>query len=128
MRTLCLRGTVFSGRGEGARFINLPWVKKQIREQLGFSPYRGTLNVRLTRESIRVKKLLTRVAGLKINPAAGYYAGKLFRARLMNLECALVIPQVPGYSEDVIELISPDDLKNKLCLEDGSTCEIKVMI
>jgi riboflavin kinase len=123
-----LKGTVFSGRGEGARFIDLPWVRKQIQEQLGFSPYVGTLNMRLTEESSRTKSFLTTAAGLKIMPASGYYAGKLFRARIMNLECAVIIPQVPGYSKNMIELVSSFNLKEKLHLVDGSTCEISVTI
>jgi CTP-dependent riboflavin kinase len=123
-----LKGTVFSGRGEGAKFISLQWVRKQIREQLGFSPYAGTLNLRLVEESRKTKTLLTRAAGLKIVPASGFYPGKLFRARVMNVECAVIIPQVPGYSKNVIELVSSVSLKDKLDLVDGSTCEVSVTI
>jgi riboflavin kinase len=123
-----LEGTVFSGRGDGAEFINLPWVRKQILEQLGFSPYSGTLNVRLTEESSRTKRFLTKAPGLRITPASGYYSGKLFRARIMNVECAIIIPQVPGYSEDIVELVSSANLKEKLRLADRSTCEVEVMI
>jgi riboflavin kinase len=128
LRTLCLKGTVFSGRGEGAKFINLPWVRRQIQEQLGFFPYPGTLNMRLTEESIRTKTFLTKAAGLKIIPSPGYYSGKLFRARIMNVECAVIIPQVPGYSKNTIELVSSASLKEKLDLVDGSICEVSVMI
>jgi riboflavin kinase len=119
---------VFSGKGEGAKFIGLPWVRKQIQEQLGFSPYIGTLNVRLAEESSRTKALLTKALGLKIMPAPGYYPGKLFRARVMNIECGVIIPQVPGYSTNVIELVSSVSLKDKLHLVDGSACEVSVTI
>jgi riboflavin kinase len=119
---------VFSGRGEGAKFINLPWVREQILKQLGFSSYSGTLNMLLTEESSRTKRFLTKAAGLRIVPAPGYYAGKLFKARIMNVECAVIIPQVPGYSEDIIELASSVNLKERLHLVDGSACEVMVMI
>ena len=33
---LLVKGKVFSGSGEGARFIEIPWVKKQIAEKLLF--------------------------------------------------------------------------------------------
>jgi riboflavin kinase len=119
---------VFSGRGEGAKFISLQWARKQIQEQLSFSPYPGTLNVRLTEESIKTKRFLAKAAGLKIIPASGYYPGKLFRAKVMNLECAVIIPQIPGYSEEIIELVSSANLKEKLHLTDGSRCEVCVTI
>ena len=123
-----MKGTVFSGRGEGARFINLTWARKRIQEQLGFSPYPGTLNIRLTEESIKTIRLLAKAAGLEIMPAPGYYPGKLFRASVMNLECAVIIPQVPGYSEKIIELVSSISLREELHLVDGSTCEVNVTI
>ncbi|MEM4238834.1 MAG: DUF120 domain-containing protein, partial [Nitrososphaerota archaeon] len=42
-----LEGRVFSGMGEGAYYISLPWYRDQIRKKLGFDPYPGTLNVNL---------------------------------------------------------------------------------
>ena len=44
---IVFKGSVFSGNGEGRKFIELPWVKRQIQEKLGFTPYLGTLNIRL---------------------------------------------------------------------------------
>jgi riboflavin kinase len=128
VRTLCLKGAVFSGKGEGQKFINLPWVRKQIQEQLGFIPYPGTLNIRLTEDSSRRKGFLMKAAGLKIMPTSGYYAGKLFRASIINVECAVIIPQAPDYSKNIIELVSSVNLKEKLHLVDGSTCEVSVTI
>jgi CTP-dependent riboflavin kinase len=84
--------------------------------------------MRLTEEGSRKKRALTKAAGLKIAPAQGYYPGKLFMASIMNVECAIVIPQVPSYSKDVVELVSSVSLKEKLHLVDGSTCIVKVTI
>jgi CTP-dependent riboflavin kinase len=53
-----LSGTVFSSRGAGKNFLELPWVKQQITENLGFAPYPGTLNVKLSEESAKRRKLL----------------------------------------------------------------------
>jgi len=71
---------------------------------------------------------LAKAAGLKLTPARGYCPGKLFRARVMNIECAIVMPQVPGYSENTIELVSSVSLKEKLHLVDGSACEVSVTV
>lgn len=122
-----MRGSVFSGKGGGGRFVDLAWVKEQVEKKLGFSPYPGTLNIRLTVESARMKEALVRAPGVEIVPAAGYCSGKLFTASLMGLGCAVVIPEVPGYPEDVLEVISSENLRKRLNLVDGSPCEIQVM-
>ena len=58
MKRIKLDGKVFSGRGEGKKFIELPWVKRQIIKKLGFKPYLGTLDVKLTEKSAKKRKIL----------------------------------------------------------------------
>jgi len=122
-----LTGKVFSGKGSGARFVNLPWARKQMEGKLGFSIYSGTLNIRLTSESANVKRTLEKVRGIEIVPAPGYYPGKLFKASLMGLGCAVVIPEVPGYPENVLEVISSVNLRDKFNLVDDTICDVEVM-
>jgi CTP-dependent riboflavin kinase len=69
-----------------------------------------------------------KAAGIEILPAPGYYRGKLFKANLKNLRCAVVIPEVPSYPEDVVEVISSTNLRERLHLVDGSLCEVEVTI
>ena len=127
LETLVLKGRIFPGKSEGAKFIRLRWVQRQIKEKLGFLPYRGTLNIRLTEESIGRKKALTRTNGLEILPATGYCGGKLFRAHLGNVECAVVFPEIADYPEDVIEVIASVNLRRKLGLADGDFIKVDVM-
>jgi riboflavin kinase len=126
VKTLCLKGRVFSGKGEGAEFINLSWASKQIEEKLGFTPYSGTLNIRLDRKSTKMKKALMKATGAEILPALGYCRGRIFEASIMKVKCAVVIPEVPGYPEDVVEVISSTNLRERLHLADGSRVEVKV--
>jgi riboflavin kinase len=127
LKTLCLRGKVFSGKGEGAKFMKLSWVKKQIEEKLGFVPYPGTLDVRITIESVELKRALAE-GGVDILPAAGFHRGKCCRASFRTeLMCALVVPEVAGYPENVIEIIGPENLREKFHLSDGDPVEVKVM-
>ena len=129
MKTLCIKGIIFSGKGEGARFIELPWVKRQIVEKLGFTPYRGTLNIELTKEEIENRALLEKAQTIVISPVKGFSRGKCFKANLMDkLECAIVIPEIPNYPENVIEVISPTNLREKLQLRDGDSVEVKILI
>jgi riboflavin kinase len=127
MKTLCLKGKVFSGTGEGAKFMKLPWVEKQIREKLGFAPYPGTLDVSITEESVELKKTLAEDEGVDIVPAPSFYRGKCYRASFKaEVKCALIVPEVAGYPENVIEIISQENLRKKFHLSDGDTVEVKV--
>jgi riboflavin kinase len=128
LETLVLKGRVFTGKSEGAEFIRLRWVQRQTEEKLGFLPYPGTLNIRLTKEGIGRKKALTRTDGLEISPATGYCGGKLFRAHLGNVECAVVVPEIADYPEDVVEVIASVDLREKLGLADGDFVKVEVML
>jgi riboflavin kinase len=74
---ITFEGTVFSGKGEGKKFISLPWVKRQIEEKLGFTPYAGTLNIRLTAESANRKELLEKAKKFEILPEEGFCKGSL---------------------------------------------------
>ena len=46
--SVTLEGTVFKGLGEGAYYIGKEHYRKQFVEKLGFEPYPGTLNLKLT--------------------------------------------------------------------------------
>jgi len=123
---IIFNGRVFSGTGNGKKFIDLPWVKRQIEEKIGFSPYSGTLNIYLTKEAIKKKILLENVKEIEITPELGYYPGKLFRAYIIYLECAVVIPKVPTYPSNVLEVIAPVYLRRELKLVDDSLVTVTV--
>ena len=128
-KRLRLRGTVVSGSGEGAKFVGLSWVKKQITEKLGFNPYPGTLNIRLSEESAEIKRLLDKAKSIEISSIANFCRGKCYRASLKNhVKCAIVIPDVPNYPEDVLEIVAPVNLREKLQLKDGDHIEIEVTL
>ncbi len=129
MKTLCIKGIVFSGKGEGAKFIELPWVKKQITEKLGFTPYRGTLNIELTKEEFEKRASLEKAQAIEISPVKGFDRGRCFKANLMDkLECAIVIPEIPDYPENVIEVIAATNVREKLQLRDGDSVEVKILM
>ncbi|MGB9675729.1 MAG: DUF120 domain-containing protein [Candidatus Bathyarchaeales archaeon] len=128
INTIQVRGKVFSGSGEGAKFVSLPWVKRQITEKLGFTPYNGTLNIRLDKESVVLKRRVMKKANaIKIIPQEGFCQGKLFKAVFMDeLECAVVIPEVEGYPEDMIEIVAKVNLREKFQLKDDDTVKVKI--
>lgn len=129
MEILCIEGKVFSGKGEGAKFVNLPWVRKQIVEKLGFEPFPGTLNVRLAKDYTNIKKSLKRAKPIEISPRKNFCRGLCFEAILLdNLKCAVVIPEVAGYPRDIIEILAPINLREKFQLKDGDSVRVKIII
>ncbi len=121
-------GTVFSGNGEGRRFVGLPWVKRQIKEKLGFTPYAGTLNIRLSEENMLRKKLLEKAEKFEIHPEKGYCTGFLIEAEIDRLGCGIVLPQVRGYPPDVLEVVAACNLRDRLGLSDGNTVSVDVTV
>ena len=128
MPQVTFKGTVFSSNGEGRKFISLPWVKRQIQEKLGFTPYSGTLNIRLTKESVQQKKLLEKAEKFEISPEKGYCTGTLIEAQMEGLKCGIVLPQVPNYPQDVLEVIAAWNLRERFEIEDGSKVCIAVKV
>ncbi|MEM3699284.1 MAG: DUF120 domain-containing protein [Candidatus Bathyarchaeia archaeon] len=123
-------GKIFSGSGEAAKFISLPWVKEQIAEKLCFTPYNGTLNIRLDENSVALKRhILNNAKAIKILPSEGFCQGTLLKAVFMGkMECAIVVPEVDGYPEDVVEIIAPINLRKRFQLKDGDKVKVKILL
>ncbi|MEJ5327690.1 MAG: DUF120 domain-containing protein [Candidatus Bathyarchaeia archaeon] len=128
MKRIELSGRVFCRRGEGRKFLELSWVKSQMKQKAGFTPYAGTLNLRLSHEGVKRRELLEEKCAMKILPAEGYCSGKLFKAFIGSVECAVVIPEVPGYPSDILEIIAPVNLREALKLKDGDEITVTVLI
>ncbi|MEM2337816.1 MAG: DUF120 domain-containing protein [Candidatus Bathyarchaeia archaeon] len=128
-KIVCVKGKVVSGIGKGAKFIELPWVRRQINEKLGFTPYAGTLNIMLNEEYINARKIIEKATPIIIVPEPEYCRGKCFRAFIMNsAEGAVIIPEVEDYPENILEVIASVNLRNKFKLEDGDLVKVSVIL
>lgn len=123
---MTLTGAVFSGGGEGRKYLEMSWVNQQIKQKLGFAPYPGTLNVMLSKESTQRRELLEKTPPIKICPTEGYCTGALFKAFIDTFQCAIIVPDVPRYQKAVLEVIAPHNLREALQLEDGSKVTVTV--
>ena len=102
-------------------------MKAQVEKGVGFTPASGTLNVRLTPKSIKLRSQLSNSSGIEIVPVQGYCRGTMFKARLENLECAVIFPDVLDYPEDIVEIVAAENLRKRLGLIDGSKVRITVV-
>jgi riboflavin kinase len=117
-------GTIYTGQGCGKFFIDIPWVIQQINELIGFTPYLGTLNLRLTPESAEQRTRLTPQNGMLVEPKNGCLPGYLYKAKIFRSPCYVVLPDVPNYSEDSLEIIAAENLRSKFNIKDGDMITI----
>jgi riboflavin kinase len=129
LKMVHIKGKVFSGSGEGTKFTEQPWAKKQITEKLGYIPHPGTLNIRITENGLKLKNFLDKITWMEISPPKGFCRGKLAKAYFIdNLKCAIIKPEVENYPQDVIELMAPINLRKTFKLKDGDNVEVKITI
>ncbi|MDP2841884.1 MAG: DUF120 domain-containing protein, partial [Candidatus Methanoperedens sp.] len=101
----------------------------QFIEKLGFTPYPGTLNVKLDTPSVDIRKGISadlEISGFtKDNRTFG--RGSCFNIMIMDIKGAVIVPERTHYPEDIIEIIAPVNLRKYLKLRDGSTVEVEVI-
>lgn len=129
MKTTNIKGKITPGTGKAAGYLKLPWVKKQIKEKLGFTPYPGTLNIKLLKTNTTLKNLLKKATSTAISPEDGFSSGKCFKAYLKDSQtCAIIIPEIENYPSNLIEVIAPEDLRQKLHTKNDDTITLKILL
>lgn len=88
----------------------------------------GTLNLRLTCETAKLKPQLRKAHLLPIEPAEGYCPGFVIKAKIASLAVAIVVPEMPNYPVDVLEVVAPFSLREKEKLVDGSAVAVEVIV
>ena len=127
------RGAVFTGLGEGAYYMSLKGYRVQFVEKLGFDPYPGTLNLKLTSPGYRKQMdVLRRMAGIKIEGFTDglrtYGSLKCFPALIEDVRGAVLSIERTHYDSSVLEVIAPVKLREVLGLKDGDLVPVKVFV
>jgi len=130
---IILTGRVFTGLGEGAYYIQIPFYMRQFEEKLGFKPYPGTLNLKLiSKEDVLKKALVERAARIEIKGFSdgkrSYGGAKCVKAHIDDEEVAIVFIDRTHYPIDVIEIIAPACLREKLRLKDGDKVTLRIKV
>lgn len=133
--SITVEGKVFSGLGEGAYYVSKEQYRRQFIEALGFDPYPGTLNLRITdsREIAKLRAELDAYPGIRINGFKNkdrtYGPVKCFHALIEGRERgAVVFAFRSHYGRDVLEVIAPECLREKLGLKDGDTVHVEIFL
>ena len=130
--SVTLEGTVFTGLGEGAYYITKEIYKKQFIEKLGFEPYPGTLNLKLSTDyDIKTRMELEAYPAVEIkgfkNEDRTFGLVKCYPAIIGNkVKGALITALRSHYDVSVLEIIAPVCLRKALCLKDGNKVKVEV--
>jgi riboflavin kinase len=130
--SVTLEGAVFTGLGEGAYYVSKPDYKKQIVEKIGFEPYPGTLNVRLSKDyDTKTRSELESYPAIEIMGFQGedrsYGLVRCYPAIIGGkIKGALVTAKRSHYDTSVLELIAPVCIRKQLGLKDGNKVKVEI--
>jgi riboflavin kinase, archaea type len=126
---LALTGAVASGLGEGRYYLSQPGYVVQFTERLGYTPFPGTLNVRISPEDLLRTASLRDWKGIRIDGFST--SGRTFGgatclvARMNGQPCHLITPDRSHYT-DVIEFVAAVELRTALSLKDGTPVTLEI--
>jgi len=132
--SVILEGELFSGIGEGAYYVTRDGYRKQFIENLGFDPYPGTLNLRLTTDyDLRTRAELEKYPAIEIrgfsDESRTFGPAKCYRAVVNNrAEGAVILAMRSHYNASVVEVIAPNYLRGRLKLKDGHKVRLEILI
>ncbi|MDO5846059.1 MAG: DUF120 domain-containing protein, partial [Methanocorpusculum sp.] len=119
-----LKGTVVSGVGEGRYYMSIPHYQNMFAELCGFTPYPGTLNVKLNPQSMQIRNRMegmewTIVPGFK-DEHRQFGDARCIKCLINNIPCAIVAPGRTHHPPEITEIIAGVQLRKELKLEDGA--------
>jgi riboflavin kinase len=129
-------GNVISGMGEGAYYMSLEGYKRQFKEKLGYEPYPGTLNVRLSDQIYMNGRLeLGKHPSIFIN---GFSDGtrtygwvKCYRATINEGtidNAAVLVLERTHYDDSMLEVIGPISIKQAAGIKNGDRIKVHVQL
>jgi len=131
--SITLEGVAFTGLGEGAYYIAIDQYRKQFIEKLGFDPYPGTLNLKLTTDyDIKTRSELEAYPAIEIEGFRSenrtFGPVKCYPVIIENkVKGALISALRSHYDVSVIEVIAPVFLRKHLKLKDGHKVKVEIL-
>ncbi|GAB4307210.1 MAG: DUF120 domain-containing protein [Methanobacteriaceae archaeon] len=120
-----VKGIVVSGYGEGAYFMGLDIYQNQFLEKLGFKPYKGTLNIEISEETLSILKTIPKEIYGIIKGSGSYGDVKFLKAYLnQKVLGAVIFPKKTHHPQNLLEFVAPTNLRQELNINDGDSVTI----
>lgn len=131
--SMVIQGHLFTGIGEGAYYVSLRGYMTQFIQTLGFAPFPGTLNIKLTSlEDRRLRRELEQYRGIQIQEfddgQRTYGSARCFHAQIKDVEGAILAIERTHYDDSVLEFIAPINIREKLGLKDGDEVIVNISL
>ncbi len=129
-----MSGTLETGLGEGGYYISKKGYMTQFEKKLKWKPFEGTFNLRLKEEEVPKIEAMKAADGILIEgfEQEGRTFGKawVFKCTIKNGKkkvenCAIISPKRTHYKR-VVEVISPEYLRDELDAKDGDVFKVKI--
>ncbi len=133
IKELEFKGIITKGMGEGSYYTSLEGYKKQFIEKLKFTPYPGTLNIKLVEDVYKNAKSI-----LKMQPSIfiegfsddkrTYGWVKCYRASIDGIEGAVLILERTHHDDSILEFIAPVKVMDAINVDYGSMVTVRVRL
>ena len=127
---MILRGCAVPGLGRADQFTALGWVRQQFMAKLGLQPFPGTFNVHVVSAEDRAlwevlkTQLRIRIEGPDASACAALCSPVLINERIRG---AIVVPGIPGYPPDQVEVVAAQSIRATLSISDGDPITLRVV-
>ena len=121
-----LTGRLVTGLGQGSGFTGLDWVREAFRAELGIELHPGTLNLVLDAAADLAEwERIKAGSGVVIPGQEGACDARCFPVQLAaSCTAAIVLPDVPGYPNNQLELVAALPLRQHLQLDEGDPVQV----
>ena len=132
-RNLVLKGNLIKGLDKGSYYMKKKGYKKQFQNLLNYTPWPGTLNIKLkspvTKKISNLKPII--IKGFK-EKNRSFGKIKCYPCVLLNtkkvIKTHLIRPKRTSHGDDIIEIISPIYLKKHLNIKEGDEVTISLQL
>jgi len=127
--TIIIMGEVTSGLFEGAYYISKDGYMRQIEDRLGFTPFPGTLNVKISEEYYDKRRNMERRPSILLDGFTdgerAFGAARCYPLTLNDeVAGAMIVAERTTHDYSVMEIISPHYLRRKMNLADGDVVKV----
>lgn len=117
---IAFKANFSKGLGKGAFFVDLDWVKEGIKEEFGFLPFPGTLNLRVREEDFEKLSKIAQKGPALIPPDPSFCIARFIKGKVGFVEGVFVFPQESVWVyRNVLEFIAPYKVQERMGLKEG---------